>query len=51
MLNVELNMVCFLSIAYARITISPEGRTVLVEELDCVSVIYFLLTVYGIALS
>jgi len=51
MLNVELNMACFWSIAIARTTIVPEGRTVLAEELDCLSVIYFLLTTYGIILS
>ena len=51
MLKVVLNMACFESIAYARITIAPKGRTVLVEELDCVSVIYFLFTIYGITLS
>jgi len=51
MVKVELNMACFWSIAYARRTIAPEGRTVLVEELDCLSVIYFLLTTYGIILS
>jgi len=44
-------MACFWSIAYARRIIAPEGRTVLVEELDCLSVIYFLLTTYGIILS
>jgi len=51
MLKVELNMACFWSIAYARTTIAPEGRTVLVEELDCLSVIYFLFTICGIILS
>jgi len=51
MLKVELNIACFWSIAIARITIVPEGRTVLVEELDCLSVIYFLFTIYGIVLS
>jgi len=51
MLKVVLNMACFLSIAYARRIIVPEGRTVLVEELDCLSVIYFLLTTYGTILS
>ena len=51
MLKVELNIAFFESIAIARITIVPEGRTVLVEELDCVSVIYFLFTIYGIILS
>ena len=44
MLKVELKMACFESIACARRTIVPEGRTVLVEELDCLSVIYFLFT-------
>jgi len=51
MLKVELNMACFLSIAYARITMAPNGRTVVVEELGCLSVIYFLFTTYGIILS
>jgi len=51
MLKVELNMAYFWPIAYAKITIVPEGRAVLVEELDCLSVIYFLLTTYGIILS
>jgi len=51
MLKVELNMAYLLSIAYARITMAPEGRTVLVEELDCLSVIYFLFTIYGTILS
>ena len=45
MLKVELNMACFESTAYARITILPEGRTVLVKELDYVSVIYFLFAI------
>jgi len=51
MLKVELNMACFLSIAIARTTIFPEGRTVLVEKLGWLSIIYFLLTIYGINLS
>jgi len=29
----------------------PDGRIVLAEELDCLSVIYFLLTIYGTILS
>jgi len=51
MLKVELNMACFESIAYARIIIAPEGRTVEVEDIDCLSVICFLFTTYGIILS
>jgi len=51
MIKVELNMACFLSIAIARRTIVPEGSTVLVEEFGCLSVIYFLFTIYGINLS
>ena len=51
MLKVELKMACFWSIAIAKTTILPEGRTVLVEELDWLSVIYFLFTIYGIILS
>jgi len=51
MLKVELKMACFESIACARRTIALEDRTVLIEELDCLSVIYFLLITYGIIFS
>jgi len=44
-------MACFWPIAIARKTIAPEGRTDLVEELDCLSVIDFLFTIYGIVHS
>ena len=44
-------MAYFKLIAIAKITISPEGRAVLVEELDYLSVIYFLFAIYGIVLS
>jgi len=51
MLKVELNMACFWSIAIAKAIIVPDGRKVVVEELDCLSTIYFLLTIYGTTLS
>jgi len=51
MLKVLLNIACFWSIAIAKTIIVPDERTVLVEELDYLSVIYFLLTIYGTTLS
>jgi len=51
MVNVELKMACFLSIALARTTIFPAGRTVLAEELAWRSVICFRFTTYGTTFS